>query len=370
MSKLARHALTYFATAGVAALLLGGALLLTLVDKYNDTRVIDVPHAAATLLALALGQTLLNTGVIAYAATRRGYTPPLLPHIPYAKTVALIPAYNEEGRVGKVVSEAKKHVELVIVVDDGSTDATAAEAEQAGALVIKHPRNMGYGAAVLTLMHAALAANAEYAVLLDADGQHDPKDIPKFIQALENGADIAIGNRFTQSNVPAHRKLGIAMIRLLLRLLGIKVKDPENGYRAFKRQALKTLTSELRETWMGISSQTAYIASRRRMKVAEVPTRVSYSPGTSTENPLSHGVSILWTITWTWLTEKPLRTLAIGATLLAASAALLSYAAIIFNAARYIRLTYTTLGILSEIAATTLISIAASTVALATKAKA
>ena len=138
------------------------------------------------------------------------------------------------------------------------------QAEQAGALVIKHPHNMGYGAAVLTLMHAALKANAEYAVLLDADGQHDPKDIPKFKQALQNGADIAVGNRFTQSHVPAYRKLGIAIIRQFLRLFGVKTNDPENGYRAFTRKALETLTRELQETWMGISSQTVYIASHKK----------------------------------------------------------------------------------------------------------
>jgi hypothetical protein len=357
MNKLARHALTYFATAGIASLIIGGLLLFTLIDKYNDTRTIDVAHASATLLALALGQTLLNTGIVAYVSTRRSYMPPPLPPIPQARTVALIPAYNEEQNIAAAVKEAKNYVDLVIVVDDGSTDTTAKRAEQAGALVIKHPHNMGYGAAVLTLMHAALKANADYAVLLDADGQHDPKEIPKFIQALQNGADIAIGNRFTQSNVPAYRKLGIAIIRQFLRLFGVKTNDPENGYRAFTRKALETLTRELQETWMGISSQTVYIASHKKMKIAEVPTRIKYGPATSSENPFSHGLSILWTITWTWLTENPARTLAIGIAFLALSVTLLSYVSILFNTARYIRLTYTTLAILSEITATILISI-------------
>jgi hypothetical protein len=357
MGKLARHALTYFATAGIASLVIGGLLLFTLIDKYNDTRTIDVSHASATLLALALGQTLLNTGIVAYVATRSSYIPPPLPPIPKAKTVALIPAYNEEQNIATVIKEAKNHVDLVIVVDDGSTDNTALEAQKAGALVIKHPHNMGYGAAVLTLMHAALASNADYAVLLDADGQHDPKDIPKFIQALQNGADIAIGNRFTQNNVPAYRKLGIAIIRQFLRLFGVKTNDPENGYRAYTRKTLETLTRELQETWMGISSQTVYIAFHKKMKITEVPTSIQYGPATSSENPFSHGLSILWTITWTWLTEKPTRTLAIGIAFLALSVTLLSYVSILFNTARYIRLTYTTIAILSEITATTLISI-------------
>jgi hypothetical protein len=101
MTKLARHALTYFATTGILLTIAGGALLLALIDKYNKTRIIDVPHASTTLLAIALGQTLLTTGVTAYIATRRGYAPPPLPPLPKAETVALIPAYREEGRVVK-----------------------------------------------------------------------------------------------------------------------------------------------------------------------------------------------------------------------------------------------------------------------------
>jgi len=358
MSKLARHALTYFATAGILALLTGGVMLFTLVDEYNNNRRIDVPHAAATLLAFAMGQTLLFSGIVAYVSTRRGYVPPPMPAIPQAKTVALIPAYNEEGRVGAVVKEARKHVDLVIVVDDGSTDSTAKEAEEAGALVIRHGRNMGYGAAVKTLMLAALAAAAARAVLLDADGQHDPQEIPLFIQALESGADIVIGNRFGWSEVPAYRKAGIYVIRAVLRLLGVKVSDPENGYRAFTRKALELLVKELNETWMGISSQTVYIAAKKKIKMAEVPTRITYSPGTSSERPLVHGLSIIWTIVWTWLTDNPIKTFVLGVFFLVISVALLSYVAVLFNTTRYIRLTYTTLVVLSEMIAALLIAVA------------
>jgi glycosyltransferase involved in cell wall biosynthesis len=357
MSRLARHALTYFATAGVLLLAVSGILLITLVSKYNRARVLDVPHAAAMAFALAFGQTLLVSGAVTYAMSRKGYTPPPIPPLPQAETVALIPAFNEEGSVGAVVEEARKHVGLVIVVDDGSTDRTAEEARRAGAIVVQHPRNMGYGAAVKTLMKAALAAGAKYAVLLDADGQHDPRDIPKFLQALKNGADIAVGNRFAQSKVPLHRKIGIYAIRALLRLLGAKAGDPENGYRAFTRKALEVLDREIEETWMGISSQTVYIAAKNKMKIAEVPVTVTYGPGTSSENFLAHGLSIAWTLIWTAFAKNPAIPLAAGAAALALSITLFSYACFIFNISRYIRLAYTTLAILSGIVATPLIAV-------------
>jgi glycosyltransferase involved in cell wall biosynthesis len=358
LSRLGRHSLTYFATAGAFLLLLAGFLLWLLIDRYNDTRKLDLLHTISAFLTLALGHTLLITGVVAYVASRRGYPEPPLPQLPRAATVALIPAYNEEKSIAHVVREAKKYVDLVIVADDGSTDSTAKEAEEADAVVVRHPYNMGYGATVRTLMRAALSTGAQYAVLLDADGQHDPADIPKFLEKLKEGADVVIGNRFKTSKVPTHRKVGIQIIRLVLRLLGVKIGDPENGFRAFNRRALEVLVKELEETWMGISSQTVYIASRRKLRIEEVPTTVRYKEGTSSESPVAHGLSVLWTIIWTWLTEKPRRTLALGIAALAASAALFTYVTLLFNATRYIRLTYTTSAILLEIIATILIAVA------------
>lgn len=355
--KIARHALTYFATAGVILLLIAGALLFFLINKYNETRHLDVMLTIAVTTSLALGQTLLIAGITTYVATRRGYTPPPMPPIPQTRTVALIPAYNEEGRVGRVVEKAKKYVDLVIVVDDGSKDKTAEEAEKAGALVIRHPQNMGYGAAVKTLIKAALTSGARYAVLLDADGQHDPSDIPKFIKTLESGADVAIGNRFKLSKIPAYRKLGIYAIRLALRIFGVKIGDPENGYRAFTHKALMELEPSLQETWMGVSSQTVYFAYKKKLKIKEVDTAVTYGPNTSSENPISHGLSIIWTLAWTWLTDKPLRTASLGLASLALSATLLTTVVVLFNTTRYIRLTYTTLGILLEIIGAILLAI-------------
>jgi len=88
LARLGRHSLTYFATAGTLLLLLAGFLLWLLIDRYNDTRKLGLLHAVATFLTLALGHTLLITGVVAYVASRRSYPEPLLPHLPKAVTVA------------------------------------------------------------------------------------------------------------------------------------------------------------------------------------------------------------------------------------------------------------------------------------------
>ena len=355
MRRVAKYALTYFGTAGIILLLAGGLLLFTLVDKYNETRKVDILHATTTFIVMALGQTMLTAGVVAYVAVRRSYTPPPLPPLPNAETVALIPAYNEERRVGAVIREAKKYVDLVIVADDGSTDNTAKEAEKADALVIRHPQNMGKGAAVATLIKAALAADAKYAVLLDADGQHDPADIPKFLQALKSGADHAAGNRFPHTKMPTIRRLGYKALALLHRILIAKLSDPFNGYRALSRKALETLNQDFDPSY-GVETEINY--QLRKTKTAEIPTTVKYHEASSKANALIQGLNLLWSMLWTTLTKRPALTLTLGATSLLISITLFIHTLTIFNATRYIRLTYTTLAILLEIVATLLIAIA------------
>jgi glycosyltransferase involved in cell wall biosynthesis len=354
MRRVAKYALTYFGTAGVILLLAGGLLLFTLVDKYNETRKVDIIHAATTFIVLALGQTMLTAGVVAYVAVRRSYVPPPLPPLPKAEAVALIPAYNEEGRVGAVVREARKYVDLVIVADDGSADNTAKEAEEAGAVVIRHPQNMGKGAAVATLIKAALAADAKYAVLLDADGQHDPADIPKFLQALKSGADHAAGNRFPHTKMPTIRRLGYKALALLHRILIAKLSDPFNGYRALSRKALETLDQDFDPSY-GVETEINY--QLRKTKTIEIPIKVKYHEASSKTNFMLQGLNIVSTIIWTAITKRLLLNIAISTTSIGVSTILFIYVLSIFNTTRYIRLTYTTLAILLEIIGVLLLAI-------------
>jgi len=354
MRRVAKYALTYFGTTGVILLLIGGLLLFTLVGKYNEARKIDIIHATATFVALALGQTMLTAGVVTYVAVRRSYTPPPLPPLPKAETVALIPAYNEEGRIGAVVREAKKYLDLIIVADDGSADNTEKEAEEAGAVVIRHPQNMGKGAAVATLIKAALAADAKYAVLLDADGQHDPADIPKFLQALKSGADHAAGNRFPHTKMPTIRRLGYKALALLHRILIAKLNDPFNGYRAFSRKALETLNQDFDPSY-GVETEINYLL--RKIKAIEIPIKVNYHEASSKTNFIIQGLNIVTTILWTAITKRPFLALALSLISTCLSIILFVNVVSLFNTTRYIRLTYSTFAILLEIIGTVLMAI-------------
>ena len=116
--------------------------------------------------------------------------------------LAVIPAYNEEGRIAQVVAAAKRYVDAVLVVDDGSTDRTAECAVQAGARIVSHAQNCGAGAATMTGLDAARMLGAQIVVTLDADGQHDPQEIPLLLKPIqEDKADIVFANRFGRKNI-------------------------------------------------------------------------------------------------------------------------------------------------------------------------
>mgnify|MGYP001389216833 FL=1 len=104
-------------------------------------------------------------------------------------TIAAMPAYNEERSIAKMVLGCRKHVDRVVVVDDGSCDATAEIAAALGAEVVRHERNMGYGAALRSCFEAARRMGAERMVIIDSDGQHDASDIPKLLSPLNSGCD-------------------------------------------------------------------------------------------------------------------------------------------------------------------------------------
>jgi glycosyltransferase involved in cell wall biosynthesis len=126
-----------------------------------------------------------------------------------------IPAYNEERTIAAVVDSASTHVDDVLVVDDGSDDETGERARRAGATVIVHEHNQGYGATLRTIFHRAHAANVDQLVILDGDGQHDAADIPKLVAAQQSTrAELVIGSRFaggSNTGIPAYRRFGLAV---------------------------------------------------------------------------------------------------------------------------------------------------------------
>jgi len=155
---------------------------------------------------------------------------------------ALIAAFNEESDVGQVVKGAAPHVARVLVVDDGSTDATALRSREAGAVVVSHDRNLGKGCAVRTGLAHALQGPYSHVLFLDADLQHDPAEIPKLIELAEHGVgDFVLGEReFTREAMPAARfhsnRIGS---RILSRFIGAEVTDSQSGFRLIRSELLR-----------------------------------------------------------------------------------------------------------------------------------
>ena len=192
-----------------------------------------------------------------------------------ARVVAVIPAYNEEGRIGDVVRRAKRFVDQVIVVDDGSSDETAREARDAGARVVAHPVNMGKWAALKTGVREALSEGADVVVTLDADGQHLPEEIPKLISALED-ADVAAGFR-SREGMPIVRRLSNFITTGILRVLfGVRIRDSQCGFRAYRREAAELL---LRVEGSGYEGETESLVllARAGMRLRDVPVSTIYA---------------------------------------------------------------------------------------------
>jgi glycosyltransferase involved in cell wall biosynthesis len=156
-------------------------------------------------------------------------------------TVAVIPAHNEESTVGSVVERALRHVDKVIVIDDGSTDATAGRATQAGAEVVSLRPNFGKGVALRAGLHRATELGADVIVTLDADGEHDPDEIPLLTQAIAR-ADVVLGaRRAYRSDV---RRVLNDVALFWFRLIDPDIRDTICGFRAFRSSALPVLTSD------------------------------------------------------------------------------------------------------------------------------
>lgn len=192
--------------------------------------------------------------------------------------MAVVPAYNEETRIAEVIKSALGYVDKVIVVADGSTDRTAEVAEKAGAFVVRHSVNCGAGAATMTGIHAARNLGAEVVVTLDADGQHDPHDIPAVLQpVLDSSADVVFANRFGQRNkIPFVRRVfnGIGNI-VTFGVTGRWVADSQCGFKVFGPKALSQI--DIRMSGYEFCTEIVRESVQHRWKVAEVPTKVIYS---------------------------------------------------------------------------------------------
>ena len=219
-----------------------------------------------------------------------------------------IPAYNEEKNIAKIIVQLKKVADQILVCDDGSTDSTSEIAESLGAIIIKHPKNLGYGSAIRSIFLKSREINAEILVTIDADGQHKIEDVKKVTKPIVDGqADISIGSRFLEEgdNAPKYRKLGINIItKVTNSSLSEKITDAQSGFRAYNNKVLQSLTPS--DSGMGISTEILIKSSNLGLKIAEVPTEIQYEGETSSQNPISHGTGVLMSTLKYISIERPL----------------------------------------------------------------
>jgi glycosyltransferase involved in cell wall biosynthesis len=214
------------------------------------------------------------------------------------KTAAVIPALNEDRSIAKVIVHARKYLERILVVDDGSQDDTALIAESLGAVVIRHYRNLGKGAALRDGLEWARASGVDILVTLDADGQHNPDQVPLLLEAMRtNGADVVVGSRSSKpKGMSRHRWMGTRALNFLSQ---VKVDDvyvdAQSGFRAYSRRAIESLVAV--DYGMSVDSETLMRANNAGMKIVEVPITVSYKGlETSSKNPMAHMLEVLFGI--------------------------------------------------------------------------
>ena len=229
-----------------------------------------------------------------------------------ADLVAVIPAYNEEKSIAKVILQTWPYADRIVVCDDGSTDDTAFIAERLGAVVIRHEKNQGKGVALRDAFSRLGEFDPDIVVTLDADGQHDPSQIPRLIEPILSGkSDMVIGSRYldgSRTDPPAHRRFGLWMMNKMTRRASSSlVGDSQSGFRAFSRKAFKAV-SFTEEKGFGIEQEQIILAFRNGIQVAEVPIDIKYNglAKTSTKTSIQHGEELLVAIVRSVIEEKPL----------------------------------------------------------------
>jgi len=228
------------------------------------------------------------------------------------RVIAAIPCFNTEPFIADVVSKARKYVDQVIVIDDGSHDGTAEAARTAGALVITHEVNRGAGAATESCFEAARMNVADVLVTLDGDGQHNPDEIALLLAPILKGeADLVIGSRFLQptqptpqtqqtqrtqqTQMPGYRKFGISVITFLWNFGSeVKVSDAQSCFRAYSKKAINSLS--ITENGFGFSIETLEKARRKGFIIKEVPISCIYHSNSHTLNPIVHGLGVALTV--------------------------------------------------------------------------
>lgn len=208
------------------------------------------------------------------------------------RTIAILAAYNLEGSIGEIVKKTRSFVDTVIVVSDGSRDNTNAKANDAGAICPTHTSNRGKGFAVRKGIEFSKQFNPLYIILMDADGQHLPEEIPNLLTALTNqSADMVVGSRMKgELRTSTINKIGNFLLKVISFMVTIKwFSDTESGFRAFKADKLYGL--QLESTFYEIESELLLKSLHSGLRVVEVPITVPKAvPGVTVMDGIKMGI--------------------------------------------------------------------------------
>ena len=216
--------------------------------------------------------------------------------------IAVIPAYNEETSIENVILLTKKYVNHIIVCNDGSLDETADIVSKLGVMLINHKKRIGKGCALRALFKEAIKYDADIIITIDADGQHDPYQIPRLLKPILFGeSDIVVGSRFLEdsyTDISFIRNIGLRSLHLLQSILfHTKVTDFQSGFRAFSKKSFITVLNSKEEGY-GIESEQLIMASKYGMRLSEIPVSIKYNnlSNTSKRNFILHGLEIALTL--------------------------------------------------------------------------
>lgn len=236
-----------------------------------------------------------------------------------SKSIAIIPAYNEELALGSVILRTLQYVDKVIVIDDGSSDKTKEVSNLAGADLITHSTNLGKGQglksgfeAIKSLNDSIENSNETYDIIItiDGDGQNNPDEIPLLISPIEAGnADFVNGSRYLEGSdeddTPSYRRVGQKVLDKATNISsGLEITDSQSGFRAFSKKAIGYF--KLNDSGFAIESEMLSDAAEAKLKIIEVPITVRYDLNGSTENPVTHGVGVLLKIIKDMELRRPL----------------------------------------------------------------
>jgi glycosyltransferase involved in cell wall biosynthesis len=220
-----------------------------------------------------------------------------------------IPCYNEQLTIGSIILLAKRYASLVLAVDDGSNDRTSIIAADAGAKVIHHGINKGYGAAVRSCFEFAKLNNIDILIIMDGDGQHNPDCIPNLLNKMEESkSDIIIGSRFlvNKNSIPLYRKVGMKVLNIFTKMASnLDITDSQSGFRAYNRKAINSIN--ISDDKMGAGSEILVQAQLNNLKISEVPIIARYDiKNTSKQNPVTHAYDVIDSIIWQVAHKRPL----------------------------------------------------------------